>query len=298
MLRVWEVNTIPSKLGHVDGTRYAGELRRELCARNAEFARLNGCPHVPSYGEVPVTVYAPEPECKRHGNFHTASYRAILRREEWAVRLNKVHAQARATLPRAERRWRELDSCISSDALLMNIFCCPGVCKRVAALLGTDSGDVPEFGYRARVPFMRSSSGNARFDRTEVDMKLGNLLVEAKLTESDFQTAPPERVKTYRDLEEVFEVTLLPRWGDRFVSYQLIRNVLAAHIGQFDFCVMLDARRPDLLEAWHAIMRAVKPIDLRTRCKVLTWQELSCALPSGLREFLRAKYGILSSPLP
>jgi restriction endonuclease-like protein len=267
-------------------------------ARNAELARLNGCAHVPSYGEVPVTVYAPEPQGNRHGNFHTASYRAILKCEQWAVRLDKVHAQARTTLPRAERRWRELDSCVSSDALLMNIFCCPGVCKRLTALLGTDSGDLPEFGYRARVPFRPSSCGKERFDRTEVDMKLGNLLVEAKLTESDFQMAPLERVKTYRDLEEVFEVTVLPRSGDRLVSYQLVRNVLAAHVGQFDFCVMLDARRPDLLEAWHAIMRAVKPVDLRTRCKVLTWQELSCAVPPALRQFLRVKYGIISPALP
>lgn len=69
------------------------------------------------------------------------------------------------------------------------------------------------------MPFRPSSSGKERFDRTEVDMKLGNLLVEAKLTESDFQMAPLERVKTYRDLEEVFDVTVLPRSGDRFVSY-------------------------------------------------------------------------------
>jgi hypothetical protein len=61
---------------------------------------------------------------------------------------------------------------------------------------------------------------------------------------------------------------------------------------------MLDARRPDLLEAWHAIMRAVTLVDLRTRCKVLTWQELSNELPRGLREFLRLKYGIISPALP
>src|SRR6185437_13573001 len=149
-----------------------------------------------------------------------------------------------------------------------------------------------------RVPMKNTATGKARFDRTEVDMKLGQLLVEAKLTENDFQIAPPERVKSYRDLEEVFDITLLPRSAGRFISYQLIRNVLAAHAGDFDFCVMLDARRPDLLEAWHTIMRAVKPTDLRTRCKVLTWQELSGELAPGLRQFLRVKYGIFGPALP
>jgi hypothetical protein len=180
----------------------------------------------------------------------------------------------------------------------MNIFCCPGVRQRVAGLLGTEAKDIPEFGYRARVPLKPAFNGKERLDRTEVDMKLGSLLVEAKLTENDFQIAPPERLKSYRDIEEVFEIALLPRSGGHFISYQLIRNVLAAHVGKFVFCVMLDARRPDLLEAWHSIMRCVKLVDLRTRCKVLTWQELTAALPAGLCEFLRVKYGIVAPALP
>jgi Restriction Endonuclease associating with ARP len=297
---VWCEHDSRLKLSGVDGIHYAAELRREICARNAEFALTNRLDHVPSYGAVPVTVYAPDPEGTRHGNFFPASYRAILKRAEWSSRLNKVHAQARTALPRADRRWRELDSCTSSDALLMNIFCCPGVCnsKAVTAMLGTEPDDVPEFGYRARVPMKSAPNGKVRFDRTEVDMKLGTLLVEAKLTENDFQNAPAELVASYRDLEEVFEISTLPRSGDRYVSYQLVRNVLAAHTGGLSFCVMLDARRPDLLEAWHAIMRAVTLVDLRTRCKVLTWQELSNELPRGLREFLRLKYGIISPALP
>jgi hypothetical protein len=270
---------------------FAAELRRELCARNAEFARLHSLEHVSSYGATPVTVYAPDPESRRHGNFYESSYRAILQHQEWARRLEKVHAQAKHSLPRAERRWRELDSCTSSDALLMNIFCCPGVCrsKSVAGMLGTETTDLPQFGFRAHVPLRGEKE---RFDRTEVDMKLGGLLVESKLTETDFQTAPAALVESYRDLEQVFEVGELPRSGERFVSYQLIRNVLAAYAGDMSFCVMLDARRPDLLEAWHRIMRCVRRAELRVRCKVLTWQELAVLLPRGLRTFLEEKYGI------
>jgi hypothetical protein len=286
-------------------SHFAGELRRELCARNSVFAAEKGLNHVPSYGETPVTVYAPEADGRRHGNFYAPSYRAILKRAEWARRLEKVHAQARTSLPRSERRWRELDSCTSSDALLMSVFCCPGVCgsKAIAGMLGTETCDVPEFGYRARVPLKPRLNENGlvplspkapggRFDRTEVDMRLGELLVESKLTENDFQTAPAALLEDYRDLEEVFDVASLPRSGERYVSYQLIRNVLAAYCADSSFCVMLDARRPDLLEAWHEIILCVRFADLRTRCKVLTWQELSMALPQTLREFLEVKYGI------
>lgn len=276
-------------------SHFAGELRRELCARNAIFAVSNQLEHVPSYGEVPVTVYAPDADGLRHGNFYPASYRALLKHPEWARRMEKVHSQARSSLPRSSRRWRELDSCTSSDALLMNVFCCPGVCPAVAGMLGTAEDDRPEFGYRARVP-LRPRDGvkgpRPRFDRTEVDMRLGRLLVESKLTESDFQTAPPARVLDYRDLEEVFDVEALPRADGNFVSYQLIRNVLAAHADDSSFCVLLDARRPDLIESWYEIMRCVRLVELRTRCKVLTWQELSAALPRGLQRFLESKYGI------
>ena len=268
---------------------FASQLRNELCARNAAFASSNKLEHVSSYGTTPVIVYAPRADGLGHGNFFDRSYAAILKTPEWARRLEKVHAQGRRSLPRADRVWRELDSCMSSDALLMNIFCCPGVCNhpRAASLLGTEVTQVPEFGWKARVPLL-----NGRTDRTEIDMTLGQLFVEAKLTESGFQTCEESVVESYRDLVTVFEMESLPRIHGRYVSYQLIRNVLAAHAAGASFCVIADARRPDLLEAWHAIMRCVRHAELRTRCKVLTWQELSAVLPRPLQKFLDAKYGI------
>lgn len=268
---------------------YASGVRRELCARNAAFAQNKSLSHVLSYGAVPVIVYAPEADGKRHGNFLDSSYAAILKRPEWARRMDKIHAQARRSLPVADRKWRELDSSMSSDALLMNVFCCPSVCgnKTVASILGTEISDTPQFGYKARVPLL-----NGKTDQTEVDMKLGRLLVEAKLTEMDFQRKNRSTVESYRDLRSVFDVRALPRSGDCYLSYQLIRNVLAAHASQASFCVMADARRPDLLEAWHAVMSCVRHAELRTRCQVLTWQELSVALPARLQKFLEAKYGI------
>jgi len=264
----------------------AAELRQDLCARNLTFAQIRGLNHVSSYGQAPVVVYAPEADGSRHGNFLDSSYRAILKHPQWARRIDKVHTQSGHALPRAERRWRELDSCTSSDALLMNIFCCPRLCRRrgLTSMLGTEPANIPEFGYKARVPLL----GN-KVDRTEIDMKLGGLLVEAKLTESDFQTCSRSAVESYRDLKKVFEISQLPRVGNQYVSYQLIRNVLAAHATGLSFCVMVDARRQDLIEAWYRVMRCVRDAELRTRCKVLTWQELSGALPRSFAAVSRVE---------
>jgi hypothetical protein len=173
----------------------------------------------------------------------------------------------------------------------MNIFCYPGVTKRreLSLILGTEIGDLPEFGFKPRIPL---TSGYV--ERTEIDMKLGPVLFEAKLTESDFQTQKAAIVEGYRDLKEVFDCRKLARRGQEYVSYQLLRNVLAAYALDLSFCVLLDERRPDLREQWYTVMKCVWSMDLRTRCKVLTWQELTNFLPQALQRFLDSKYGINS----
>jgi hypothetical protein len=312
---------------------YAFALRQELLARNAAWAR--GRAHVESYGNPPVIVY--EPDKDRHGNFFDPAYQAICARQPWLQRLDKVHTQGERSLPRPaldpHRKWRELDSSTSSDALLMNIFCAPQVCasSTVRSMLGVES-DAPDpvFGWKAQVPL-----ANGRSDRTEVDMLWGSLLVESKLTETDFQNRSANLVEAYLDFDEVFDPELLPRTaiplarprrsseyvenlsqefesdlGDPegfahidplvkpptepgYASYQLLRNVLAAAATGASFCVLHDARRPDLAEAWFQVMAAVRSAQVRTRLKVLTWQELSTALPEDLRLFLDLKYGIV-----
>ena len=268
---------------------YAAQLRHELSVRNAAYAAACGLIHACSFGEQSVIVYSPHSHDQRHGNFIDASYAAILSQNEWKRRLAKSHSSVRS-LPRAERKWKELDSCMSSDALLMNVFCHPRAVKHqsVRSMLGIATDEGPRFGYPARVPLL-----NSHTDRTEVDMKLGSLLVESKLTETDFQTQKPGIVESYRDLHAVFEWKELPRVGEHYSSYQLLRNVLAAYALGLSFCVLLDARRPDLLEAWYAVMKCIRVADLRTRCKVLTWQELSGVLPRDLQNFLDLKYGIV-----
>jgi Restriction Endonuclease associating with ARP len=171
----------------------------------------------------------------------------------------------------------------------MNIFCHPGVARNseVSGVLAVEWNGPPQYGFRPRVPLL-----NETVDRTEVDMKVQDLLIEAKLTESDFQRAPKTGIARYRDFLEVFDAEQLRQNGHYYYSYQLIRSVLAAYASQCAFCVLLDARRPDLIDEWYDVMKCVKPIELRVRCKLLTWQELSRAVPSTLRQFLAGKYGI------
>ena len=268
-------------------------LRHELADRARKYARRESLPHCLSYGADPVVCFTPYEDDARHGNFLRGSYKAIRTTPAWQKRLTKVHSQARRSLPGSDRRWMELDSCMSSDALLMNIFCYPRVFQdgAVSSLLGVESGTAPSFGHKARVPL-----ASGRFDRTEVDMRLGDLLVEAKLTESDFQSAEKRVLLAYRDFLVAFDHEQLPQTEKRYLSYQLLRNVLAAYAQQCSFCVLVDARRPDLIDAWYAVMKCVRPVELRTKLRISTWQEVADVAPPKLRVFLAGKYGITGKP--
>jgi hypothetical protein len=264
-------------------------LRTELSLRNLRYAVTHGFLHDHTDGEVPGVIFG-RSEDGRHGNFHPLSYQEIWGNPQWARRLDKVHTAFKRARPRADWQWKELDCANSSDALLMNIFCHPGVMEisNVHALLGIESDAVPEFGYKPRTPLH-----GGRRDNTEIDMKLGSLLVEAKLTESDFQSAKASLIFRYRDLEAVFHLLELESQNKKWTSYQLIRGTLAAYSTGLSFCVFCDARRADLIEKWYRVMRTVRPFELRSRLKLLTWQELASALPEDLQPFLAAKYGIL-----
>jgi hypothetical protein len=130
-------------------------------------------------------------------------------------------------------------------------------------------------------------------DRTEVDMAIGSLLFEAKLTETGFQTASMSRVSRYNGLQEVFDLDELPQAGNRIHGYQLIRGVLAANATGGRFVVLCDQRRVDLQEIWFRVLRAVISFDLRSRMALLSWQEIAPTLPPVLRTFLADKYGIV-----
>jgi len=269
---------------------FAAQLRNDITGRAAQYAQQEGIRFRRSHHEYGSVVFLPEADARSHGNFHPASYRAVLRRTIWRKRLAKVlTVNDRLRHIDDDRRLCELDSCSSSDALLMNVFCHPSV-RRIPAvlgMLGLNEASVPIFGWHVRVPLL---DGNV--DRTEVDMKFGNLLVEAKLTETSFECCPIERMRQYAGFNDVFRLSDLPRLRRQYQCYQLLRNVLAANAHNASFCLLTDARRSDLIESWFQVLGAIRPLDLRTRCKLLTWQELASALPTELQRFLDQKYAI------
>jgi hypothetical protein len=333
-------------------------LRRDLSARAHHLARTQKLLHDISPGSDPIVIFGRD-EQGRHGNFHPASDTSICANPAWLRRLTKVHTASRRSRARKDWQWMELDSANSSDALLMNIFCHPGVfnghtlAPAVANLLNVDPTAQPCFGINPGVPLKTirkaratrkpqpnpkqdSEAGTSKnpgaqtgknpgapdldsetwvleaptslplkatdptltdqtlTDRTEIDLQLGDLFVEAKLTESNFQTATLRLIERYRDLETIFDLTRLPRKPTGTIQgYQLIRNVLAAFASDAAFCVLCDARRPDLIEIWYSVLSAVHSPTFATRLKLLTWQELAIVLPRDLQQFLEAKYGIV-----
>jgi hypothetical protein len=323
----------------------ASLLRRDLNARAHKFAHERKLLHEiapgPNQDTDPLIIFG-RSELGPHGNFHPASDLAISANPAWLRRLSKPHTASRRSPARNDWPWRELDSAVSSDALLMNIFCHPRVfngrtlAPAVANLLNVDRTAQPRFGINPGIPLKtirkRRTTRNTQTlpdhtlkDRTEIDLQLDTLFVEAKLTESDFQTASLRLVERYRDLETVFDITRLPRKilytapthppAEEFSQleeptlfpsssptlkptrtlingYQLIRNVLAAYATNASFCVLCDARRLDLIETWYSVLSAVHTPTFATRLKLLTWQELATVLPSNLQQFLDAKYGI------
>ncbi|HEY6376797.1 MAG TPA: hypothetical protein VIX90_14845, partial [Edaphobacter sp.] len=221
----------------------ASLLRRDINARAQHLATANQLLHEQTTGQSPSIIFGRD-EQSHHGNFHPASYTAICANPDWARRLTKVHTAHRRVRARADWPWMELDCANSSDALLMNIFCHPQVFNgktltaSVANLVGVDNIAQPRFGIHPRVPLQ-----NGLTDRTEIDLQLNDLFLEAKLTETSFQTAGQGMIERYRDLEAVFDITHLPRKRtaastNTIEGYQLIRNVLAAYASDASFCVL------------------------------------------------------------
>jgi hypothetical protein len=267
----------------------AAALRAEISARNQQ--RAGNFTHELTWSSLPSVLYAESNGL--HGNFLPASWARIQANPAWRKRLAKSYTAGRYVPRAGDRRRFELDCATSSDALLMNIFCYPKVLHRpvLCALLGIEPGPhsalEPAFGFRPAIPRL-----HGHIDRTEIDMRLGTLLIEAKLTETDFQRAPLHRLRNYPQLTGIFDVERLPAANGHVHSWQLIRGVLAAHATNTSFLVFCDRRRPDLIDRWFTIMAAVSSSALRTRLGLLTWQEIAATLPARLQQFLDEKYGI------
>lgn len=181
------------------------ELRRLVNDATKKYTDQHQLPHYVSLNQTePTVLFYPYQDAVRHGNFHNASYGAILGNPEWKRRLYKPHPRRNALPPERRAEALELDSCTSSDALLMNVFCYPGLFLYApfVQLMGLPAIAEPDlaFGFKPGVPLRCSRS-----DATEIDLKFEDMLIEAKLTESGFTKKRSDIVERYRDFGSVFE---------------------------------------------------------------------------------------------
>jgi hypothetical protein len=263
-------------------------LRNELRERAESWATTSQAVHYKSIGAAPTVLFAASSDERTHGNFCPDSWHEITTNAGWRERLRKRHTQVNA-LPEDRRSSAcELDSSNSSDALLMNCFCFPGAAPKILQGLELpEQCETPVFGFKPRLEIATNGQ-----EQTEIDMKIGSIIFEAKLTEKDFTSRPKAHVCRYQRFASVFEVDRLPVAQDAFIGYQLIRNVLAADQLNATLVVLIDQRRPDLVREWWKVHAAIRNAELRQRCTFRTWQEVAVASPKPLSEYLRTKYGM------
>ncbi len=261
---------------------FAENLRKQLSELAGSYAKKHYLPLDKSPGGV--IIFKKNQSKNIHGNFLNSSHNNILGKENWRVRLDKPHP----SFPDKKRQLNELDSCNSSDALLMNIFCHPKIdeWKSLKKLLGLSEIKEPQFGFMAKI-----RKNNGQHDATEIDMKLDGILVEAKLTEKDFTKKEKGIVESYDNFKKVFNEKLLPQSSEDYLNYQLVRNILAACQHNLSFLLLCDARRPDLARELYMTVRCVRDDRLRVRCNIVFWQEIAQSVGKELRNFLAEKYG-------
>lgn len=216
-------------------------------------------------------------------SFYQESFNHINENEKWRKRLEKQH-------PYFKDSTKEMQSSNSSDALLMNVFCNPSISKNIGLIkllhiqIDNASKDII-FGYKPG--FSNESSSR----QTEIDMKIGNHIFEAKLTESSFTKKAIDIVLKYPHINEIFDVNGLPINSDEEVlGYQLIRNICAAYKYNYDFTVLLDENRIDLIESFNKITQTIKIEHLKNRINYVSWQNIIHTLDGDFREYLAKKY--------
>jgi len=212
-------------------------------------------------------------------NFNRKSFDEIQKVDSWKKRLNKKHTHFNdGTF--------EMQSCNSSDALLMNIFCYPKFkkWKGVQDLLEVNFEENIKFGWN---PVFKNEGKN---HRTEIDLKIGNVICEAKLTERDFTSKEISVVKKYDDFFTVFDQNYLNINNGKIENYQLIRNILAANKKDYRFILLVDQTRIDLIRSLFSITKAIRDVNLRNKVSYITWQELVDRCGKDLKKYIENKY--------
>jgi hypothetical protein len=141
-------------------TDYRGALRKELIDRAECYAAQEGIKaYVYRSKGTPATVLFKQytlgglPRC---GNFTPAAYQAIVDCPKWKDRIEKPRPKKHSDFHGADSASaKELDSCCSSDALLMNIWFHPSsqTNQKLWELFGFNEKAAVDFGFKANLPF-------------------------------------------------------------------------------------------------------------------------------------------------
>jgi hypothetical protein len=211
-------------------------------------------------------------------SFIEESYENIKKNDDWNIRTIKKHNSLVNTL--------EMQSSNSSDALLMNIFCYPKInqWKGLKQLLDVEDFNDINFGWN---PFFENE--DPRFP-TEIDMKIGKHIFEAKLTENNFTQKNKKIVENYKDLTRVFDIKKIVKMNEKYENYQLIRNIITAYKYNFSFTLIIDESRTDLIRYFLSIIKAIKNYELQDKINFITWQEIADVCGKDLKNYLERKY--------
>lgn len=209
-------------------------------------------------------------------SFHPDTFANICKNIAYKKRLDKTHPNVPG--------FKEMQSSNSSDALLMNIFAHPKIkeWKSLRDLISIDQSDKIEFGWN---PVFANETNH----KTEIDMKIGNSIFEAKLTEKDFTQKELKVVLTYSNVENIIDLKDLT--NNNIVSnYQLIRNLLAAEKYDYKFNLLIDETRTDLIREFYKVKNAIKVKYLLDNFNFLTWQEIANSVGLELKNYVTEKY--------
>lgn len=209
-------------------------------------------------------------------NFNSATFEHISKKNDFYKRLNKVHPNV--------PNFKEMQSSNSSDALLMNIFAHPKIkeWKSLRDLISINQSDNIEFGWNPEFE-------NEKKHKTEIDMKIGSSIFEAKLTEKDFTKKELQIVLTYPKLENIINLSVLTK-NNIVSNYQLIRNLLTIEKYDYKFNLIIDESRTDLIREFYKVKFAIKDKSLSDRFNFLTWQEISDSVGIELKNYITEKY--------
>lgn len=244
---------------------YSQFLRSQLSSKSLIWAKENNVPYYTSIGSEPVTLFEPYENGSKHGNFHSYSWVQIISHPDWKKRLDKAHPPKKSLPDNKQESAKELDSCNSSDALLMNIFCYPNIIDSIQKIFPFNLlKDSPFFGLKPEIPFK-----NGGKDNSEIDMVINGIFFEAKLTEPDFTKCDKVKFFSYAFVKDVFDIDALPQEEGFFTSYQLIRNILAAYKYDNQFILLYDGRRPDLEKSFDNTVSSILINKLKHYCPVV-----------------------------